>query len=48
MYKEDQVANIMMRVHDTGKGMSRKFLSHIFRPFEQEGVEISKNMVVVD
>ena len=42
MYKEDQVANIMMRVHDTGKGMSRKFLSHIFRPFEQEGVEISK------
>lgn len=48
MYKEDQVANIMMRVHDTGKGMSREFLSHIFRPFEQEGVEISKNMVVVD
>ena len=42
MYKEDQVANIMMRVHDTGKGMSREFLSHIFRPFEQEGVEISK------
>lgn len=40
--KEDQVANIMMRVHDTGKGMSREFLSHIFRPFEQEGVEISK------
>ena len=26
----------------TGKGMSREFLSHIFRPFEQEGVEISK------
>ena len=42
MYKEDKVANIMMRVHDTGKGMSREFLSHIFRPFEQEGVEISK------
>ena len=40
MYKEDQVANIMMRVHDTGKGMSREFLSHIFRPFEQEGVKI--------
>ena len=34
MYKEDKVANIMMRVHDTGKGMSREFLSHIFRPFE--------------
>lgn len=42
MYKEDKVVNIMMRVHDTGKGMSREFLSHIFRPFEQEGVEISK------
>jgi len=42
MYKEDQIINMMMRVHDTGKGMSRDFLSHIFRPFEQEGVEISK------
>ena len=44
MYKEDKVANIMVRVHDTGKGMSREFLSHIFRPFEQEGVEISKKV----
>lgn len=42
MYKAENEVNVMMRVHDTGKGMSNEFLSHIFRPFVQEGVEISR------
>lgn len=42
MYKAENEVNIMMRVHDTGKGMSNEFLSHIFRPFVQEGVDISR------
>lgn len=28
---------LMMRVHDTGSGMSQDFLDKVFRPFEQEG-----------
>lgn len=28
---------LMMRVHDTGLGMSQDFLDKVFRPFEQEG-----------
>lgn len=42
MYKAENEVNVMMRVHDTGKGMSNEFLSHIFRPFVQEGVDISR------
>lgn len=42
MYKAENEVNVMMRVHDTGKGMSNEFLSHIFRPFVQEGAEISR------
>ena len=35
------VADLMIRVHDTGKGMEPEFINRIFRPFEQEGIEIS-------
>lgn len=41
MYKARNEVNVMMRVHDTGKGMSHEFLSQIFKPFVQEGTEIS-------
>ncbi|MDD3403882.1 MAG: ATP-binding protein [Hespellia sp.] len=34
--------NIMMRVRDTGKGMSQEFLSRIFNPFEQESTATVK------
>lgn len=42
MYKAENEVHVMMRVHDTGKGMSNEFLSHIFRPFVQEGIDISR------
>ena len=32
----------MFRVHDTGKGMDAKFISRIFKPFEQESQDITK------
>ena len=35
------VADLMIRVHDTGKGMEPEFINRIFRPFEQEGIESS-------
>lgn len=34
--------NVMMRVRDTGKGMSPEFLSRIFNPFEQETATTAK------
>lgn len=39
---EDKV-NLMMRVRDTGKGMSPEFMSRIFNPFEQEDAGVAKN-----
>ncbi len=43
MMRENNKVDLMMRVHDTGIGMERDFISRIFRPFEQESVEITKN-----
>lgn len=36
MMLKDGVADLMICVHDTGKGMSTDFINRIFRPFEQE------------
>ncbi len=41
MMEKDGVADMMIRVHDTGKGMEAEFINRIFRPFEQESLEIS-------
>lgn len=35
-------ADIMIRVHDTGIGMSPEFINRIFRPFEQESMDTQK------
>lgn len=43
MHIIDNKANIMMRVRDTGKGMSPEFLSRIFNPFEQESATTAKD-----
>ena len=42
MMKQDRSVDLMIRVHDTGIGMSPEFINHIFRPFEQESMETSK------
>lgn len=42
MMQRDGIVDMMVRVHDTGIGMSTEFINRIFRPFEQEGIEISK------
>lgn len=42
MMMSDNVADIMIRVHDTGIGMSSEFIGRIFRPFEQESMETQK------
>ena len=41
MLKDDNM-DLLIRVHDTGIGMSTEFISHIFRPFEQESIETGK------
>lgn len=43
MMRENNKVDLMMRVHDTGIGMDPDFISRIFRPFEQESVDITKN-----
>lgn len=40
LLRENQM-DLMIRVHDTGIGMSPEFLRKIFRPFEQESIETS-------
>lgn len=42
LQKENGKVNLMFRVHDTGKGMDAKFISRIFKPFEQESQDITK------
>lgn len=36
MMLKDGMVDLMICVHDTGKGMSTEFINRIFRPFEQE------------
>lgn len=42
MLRKQGMADILIRVHDTGIGMKPEFISRIFRPFEQEDMEIAK------
>ena len=42
MMLKDQIADLMICVHDTGKGMSTEFINRIFRPFEQEDSDSRK------
>ena len=42
MLKQENSVDLMIRVHDTGIGMSPEFINHIFRPFEQESIDTSK------
>lgn len=39
MLRHNDQLDLLIRVHDTGIGMEPSFLSHIFRPFEQESIE---------
>lgn len=41
MMIHENTVDIMIRVHDTGIGMSSEFINKVFRPFEQEGVDKS-------
>ena len=43
MMLQNGVADLMIRVHDTGIGMEPEFINRIFRPFEQETVETSRH-----
>lgn len=38
----DGMADLMIRVHDTGIGMEPEFLNRIFRPFEQEDASTTR------
>lgn len=42
MFLQDENADLMIRVHDTGIGMDPEFINRIFRPFEQEGADITR------
>lgn len=42
MLRKDGMVDMMVCVHDTGIGMSTEFVNRIFRPFEQEGIDIAK------
>ena len=42
LQKENGKVSLMFRVHDTGKGMDAQFISRIFKPFEQESQDITK------
>ncbi len=42
MMLQNGKADLLFRVHDTGKGMDPNFVYRIFRPFEQESIETGK------
>ena len=42
MLANDNTASYVIRVHDTGKGMDPRFVSRIFKPFEQEDGSIAR------
>lgn len=42
MMLRDGKVDLMVRVHDTGIGMKAKFISRIFRPFEQEDTSTTR------
>lgn len=42
MRANDNTASYVIRVHDTGKGMDPRFVSRIFKPFEQEDTSIAR------
>ncbi len=42
MYASDSQVSYMVRVRDTGKGMDPRFVSRIFKPFEQEDQTIAR------
>jgi signal transduction histidine kinase/ActR/RegA family two-component response regulator len=43
MAKLEGKLHLMIRVRDTGKGMKKEFLKHIFKPFRQEDASTAKN-----
>lgn len=42
MYRSDGSVSYMLRVRDTGKGMDPRYISKIFKPFEQEDHTIAR------
>lgn len=42
MYRTDDGVSYMLRVRDTGKGMDPRYISKIFKPFEQEDRTIAR------
>lgn len=42
MLLKDGILDILVRVHDTGIGMDPDFIKRIFRPFEQESIDTSR------
>ena len=42
MYRTDDGVSYMLRVRDTGKGMDPRYVSKIFKPFEQEDRTIAR------
>lgn len=42
MYADEDQVSYMVRVRDTGKGMDPRFVSRIFKPFEQEDQTIAR------